>query len=226
MLEADAKLFGDILHSVSMQKYSDSIESFADDRCSLKHYRKMEFILGIDIEIPYPQKTWKIRTQIIAIIVAVMIVLTGCAAATIIANEDVREAIIEFFDEYIVIGYGKEKYPKTQVIQEIYECKYIPEGYMKTQNVSTPLLVSQKWENQDGNYIIFRQQPIDASKHVLDNESGELTKIQIGEIVVSCHMADHSYQYIWNDGKYSLMLISLHPIEAGELTAIIEKIGK
>lgn len=226
MFEADAKLFGDILHNVSMQKYSDAIESFADARCSLKHYRKMEFILGVDIEIPYPQRTWKIRTQIIAIIVAVMIVLTGCAAAAIIVNEDIREAIIEFFDEYIIIGYGKEEYPKTPGIQEVYECKYIPDGYIQTQNVSTPSIVSYKWENQDGNYIIFRQQPIDGTKHVLDNESGEITKIRIGEIVVVCHMAEHSYQYIWNDGKYALMLTSLQPIETQEITAIIEKIEK
>ena len=226
MFETDAKLLGDILDNVSTKKYSESIESFADARCSAKHYRKMEFILGIDIEIPYPQRTWKIRTQIIAIIVAIMIVLTGCAAATIIVNEDIRDAVIEFFDKYIIIGFSKEESPNISSIQEIYEFNYIPSGYEKTQDLATPILVSYKWENEQGDYIIFRQETIDGSKHVIDNDSGELTKIQIGEIVVECHKAEHSCQYIWNDGKYSLMLTASQPLEIEELECIIKNIKK
>lgn len=226
MFEADAKLFGDILHNVSMQKYSEAIASFADARCSIKHYRKMEFILGIDIEIPYPQKTWKIRTQIIAIIVAVMIVLTGCAAATIIINEDIRDAIIEFFDEYIIIGYSKEESPDINAIQEVYECKYIPEGYVQTQNISTPAVVSYKWENEEGNSIVFREKPLDGSRYILDDEKGDITHIKVGDIPIEFRAAPQSYQYIWNDGKYSLMLTFSYPVETEELEVIIKNIKK
>lgn len=224
MHSTDIKLFGEILEEVSIKKYNEAISAMDDARCSEKHYRRMIKILGIEVEPYIPHHKWRLRTQILAIIITIMIVLTGCAAAVIMINEEIRDAIIEFFDDYLVIRYNEDVPQQTNTIDEPYILTYIPDGYDQTEEVINPIIVSYKWQNSEGESIVFRQETLDGSKQLIDNEEGELINIEKWGVQIKCCISENSFRYFWNDGKYSMIISSTSEIVEYELEAIIKGI--
>lgn len=223
MHSTDIKLFGEILEEVSTEKYDEAISSMDDARCSEKHYRRMIKILGIEVEPYIPHHKWRLRTQILAIIITIMIVLTGCAAAVIMINEEIREAIIEWYDTHIKIGYDDNASPdRMNAIEDFYMPEYIPSGYKKTDEFTNPILAIHEWENEAGDIIVFRQSTVGNSDLIVDNEQGTLEHIEYNRYEIQFHMAEHSYQYIWNDGKYFFTITSSENLTQEEIIKIIE----
>ena len=80
-----------------------------------------------------------------------------------------------------------------------------------------------RWENKQGDYIIFEQHILDGYNYSMDSEYGQTSVVICGEFEVYCLISDISF-YTWNDGTYAYQICSSETISDNELAQMISEL--
>lgn len=158
--------------------------------------------------------------RVAAILVAVMLLLAGCA---VIYREQICNFIEEIYESFVKISCSEDE-ESGVVIKDVYELTYLPDGYSFENEFSSLGMSRIKYCDSNGNQLIFEQRNLDATKFYADIENGYTKIVDIIDYdVYHKRNKDHSY-YIWNDGEYSFALISKMELSNEELQKIIDGI--
>ena len=183
--------------------------------CSEKHKLTMRTIVygKIDTKRTLPPK----MKRIIAILIAAALLLTSCG---IIFRNEIREIIENVYDFFTAVTYTETDSDGT-LIEDVYALSYLPEGYYLEEEIIAPLCAQYKFKNNNGDYIWFEQKIIDGTDFVVDNESGyaHIKEIEIYDVYYK--NMDKKHVYIWNDGTYSMSLISNKELSNEEIIPIL-----
>lgn len=152
--------------------------------------------------------------RIIAILVAAALILTSCG---IIFRNEIREIFEEFFVK-ITCSNSEDG----QVVEEVYQLGYLPEGYTLEKENIYDLCVTYKFTNENGDYIWFEQKLLDGTDFVVDNEDGYSQINEISNYEIYYRYANNNHVYVWNDYKYSMFIRSNLKLSTSELISILE----
>lgn len=187
--------------------------------CSDRHLQTMRRIINKEyIFSPYQDLG---KTKVAAALVAATLLLASCAAGY---KEEIRDFIKTVYEDHFSIGFPSDA-DDPDVIVTVYILTYVPEGYTLRDEVLDKAYSYYFYENENGVMLTFIQMPLNTSFGFgEDLDEGEI--IYVGEHQVFCRKNDLSTSYIWNDGKYAMMIESDFPIDGPELARIIDGVEK
>jgi hypothetical protein len=160
--------------------------------------------------------------RVVAILIAAALLLTSCG---IIFRNEIREIFEDVCDFFVAITYT-EKGSDGEIIEEIYELGYLPEGYYLSIENIRPVGAQYEFKNENGDYIWFEQKLIDGTNFVVDNEDGYSHIKEIDTYEVYYRYTDKNHVYVWNDGKYSMKLETSVTLPPQVISNIIISISK
>ena len=158
--------------------------------------------------------------RIIAILVAAALLLTGCG---IIFRNEIRDIVEDIHDLFVSITYTDSDYEGKE-IADIYELTYVPEGYSLNYTRTTPISVRYEYIDDNNNSLSFLQKALDGTYIIFDSEDGQINIEYIQDREIYCKYADNLYNYVWNDGKYTLIIMSSAKLSNEEIAMIIDGI--
>lgn len=218
MNNTDLELFKQALREGTDLRIRSVIASYTEKiTCSEKHTTAMTEILDGRYKKPLSWSDAKVK--IAAIIIAATMLLAGCA---IIYKEEIRGFIEHIYEEYIEITFTDGK-TESSAIEEVYELTYLPEGYYLESSNIIDIRAKYIFSSADGKRITFSQTTLSAV-HGFDNEHGYKVIKQIGDFEIYYKQTDFNHNYLWNDGKYSLLLTTSHELSEEDLISIINGI--
>ena len=89
------------------------------------------------------------------------------------------------------------------------------------QKIVNPVNIFYQFENDNGEYLKFRQVVLDITNCGFDGEEGNSLLYEFSGFKIYCRELDTSLHYIWNDGEYSLRLTSSVALDETELEKIV-----
>lgn len=182
---------------------------------SLKHRLAMRAILRGKA---YNTKPLSPRARkVIAILVAAALLLTSCA---VIYRDEIRGFIEEVSEHFTKLSHSDET-NDGEMIEEIYEFTYLPEGYVLERTMSNPLLNKAIYCNSNGDRIIIEQSELSNSRFFVDNEDCVLI-LSVDTYDVYHVLSGDFYTYLWNDGKYAILISSDVALPNKELISIVK----
>ena len=155
--------------------------------------------------------------RIIAILIAVALLLTSCG---IIFRNEIREVFEEFFVKLTYDGDEESQ----QTIKEIYSLSYVPEGYGLEKESIKSVRVKYNFKNKTGETLCFEQHTMALTDYVVDSEGGYSQIKDIEKYEVYYRPENLYHCYIWNDGKYSMKLISNENLSKEEIVLLLDGI--
>ena len=182
------------------------------------HSRAMNRIVGCLPKRKLPTSP-KLK-KIIAILIAAALLLTGCAVAY---RNEIRDFFEEIYESFVKINYSDGDDQGAQ-IEDVYELTYIPEGYYLEKTSEFPLKTTYRYSNANNDTILFEQRVLDTALFFADIENGYTKIVDISIYDVYYKKTKQQTYYMWNDGKFSLVLISKTALSDEELKLIIEGI--
>lgn len=187
--------------------------------CSTAHLKKMDRIIN-NKRIFKPSLSLG-KAKVAAVLVASTLLLASCAT---VYKDEIREFIKTVYEDYFSISYPSGD-DDLSTIEVVYEMTYLPEGYTLREEVLNEAYSYYFYENEEGDMITFMQMPLNTSfEFGVENGDGET--LYIGEQKVFYRKNDLSNTYLWNDGKYAMMIETDFPIEKSELEKIIDGVDK
>lgn len=217
MNNTDLELFKQALREGTDLRIRSVIASYTEKiTCSEKHTAAMAEILDGRYKKPLSWSDAKVK--IAAIIIAATMLLAGCA---IIYKEEIRGFIEHIYEEYIEITFTDGK-TESSAIEEVYELTYLPEGYSLEESTIFGNNVYYTF-SANNNKITFYQTDFNGI-HIFDNESGYSLILTVNNTEVYYKNTKTNNNYVWNDGKYAMVLTSTEELSTDDLQKIIEGI--
>lgn len=140
--------------------------------------------------------------QLIAIIIAAVMVLSAAAMSV----SAVRDVIIGFITEVYETFTGVRAEPSEdapETLEEIYEVTWVPEGYILSEANNSSKNQCELFVNHEFNsYISFDQYLLSKYSANIDNENSEWNSIMIGGNHGAIIERADGYEIAWNNGKY------------------------
>ena len=222
MQSSEMILFKKALWEASCNVYDRELAACTEDaKCSRRHYAKMRKILGVTI-LPATNRPMMIRRRVVAALIAAVLLLTGCTAYAY--RVEIREFFETIFDDHVEVKYnGGEQSKSTDAISKYYTLGYVPEGYELVSETEKLSKIKYKWEDSNGNYILFEQCHVDSTLFGMDNKTEDWEVVQIGSQDMY-HRFSNVYYYLWNDGVYAYRLTTSVLWEEQELVRMIENL--
>ena len=197
----EREIFGEALLSVSLKRYDSILKASKEDAlCPPEHYEKMSRILSFDVRPPAKAKLSTKKKAVIALLIAALVVLAGCAAY--VHRDTIGGFFVEIFDRSFDISDGDDG-PSSSAVTEFYAPTYVPEGFEMFFEKYDSLSVRCEWKNSDEEYIYYHQCILDSIEYSLDNERSEIITVKHNGITIIFQKGESSYNYYWNDGKYA-----------------------
>ncbi len=204
--------------SIDMHVSNELNNTIASGKCSKNHKRIVKNILFGTGEKSLPERKSLSRRTIAAILVAAILLLTGCAAVVIYHNEIAGFFETVFDNHTVVTSSENDGYPTT--IEEVYEFTYIPEGYELTDKSEGLTIVIHIFKSIYGDILKIKQTPAKSNHLLLDNENGKNELVLIGEAKVYYQSNDEWHKYIFEHNKYWFTLETSEKITITELEKI------
>ena len=169
--------------------------------------------------------------QLIAIIIAAVMVLSAAAMSV----SAVRDVIIGFITEVYETFTGVRAEPSEdapETLEEIYEVTWVPEGFTLTSKYCDAKYRVTRFENQ-GKNIVLRQTIVSAYVENYDEEEAEMQAVVVGDS--TGFEIQYSYEdiIVWNDEDYVMELIfmytptdSINENDRRKVAESVEKIEK
>lgn len=218
MDKSNLELFKQAISEGLSEKFDSIVDNCTEEIvCSDRHKLAMRTIIygKADTKKALSPK----MKRIIAIIVAAALLLTSCG---IIFRNEIREVFEEFF---VKLTYSDDV-TSGNIIEQIYELTYLPEGYHLIEKQERLLHIKWKYANETNDMIKFEQRVLDESGFAVDSESGYSQIKEIEEYDVYYRKNSEQHFYVWNENKYSFCLISDLKISDDVLVEIINGIKK
>ncbi len=217
-MNTDLELFKQALSEGLNLRIQSGITSCTEKLiCSKEHRAAMAAILGGTYKKPL---FWSsTRTKIAAILVAAMMLLAGC---TVLYKDEIRDFIEHIYEEYIEVTFSDGGNEKIK-IEEVYELTYIPDGYVLENTHISNLAIQYTYINSNKDEFYFQQNRLEAY-FGFDSESGYSKFTTVNNINVYHKQTPYYNNYLWNDGKYAMLITSTNELSSEELQKIIEGI--
>lgn len=216
MDKSNLELFKQAVNEAVSNKFDSMADSCTEEIvCSEKHKLAIRTIIYGETKA---KRVWSPKMKrIIAILVAAALLLTSCG---ILFGNEIREIIEDFF---VKLTYSSDE-AGIDVIEELYELTYLPEGYALVDKKLSSLSVKYNFTDKNDNVIKFEQRILNGSDFVIDNKSGysQIKEIKICDIYY--RYTDKYHCYIWNDEKYSLQINSSTYLSSEEIVFILKGI--
>lgn len=219
MEKTNLELFRQALTEAVSSKIDSVIEGCDEEfEISDRHKTAMQAILDGTYE---RRSGWKsTKAKVAAILVAAALLLASCA---VIYRDEIGDFIKEVYDVYIRFEVNKDN--EGQIIEQVYEFTYVPDGYVLEGTQKTPNLVRYEYEDAENNFLNCHQRTLNVVfKYNAESEDCAVETINIGGIEINCITTNQSFFYLWSDGVYAFDIQSSQPIEYSELEKIIEGI--
>ena len=216
MTEYEKDLFKQALIEGLSNRFQREIDRCTESiRPSRRHNAAMKAILKG--ESPERHARSIRMRRIAAILVAALLLLASCA---IVYREQIRNFIEEIYESFIKVSYSDGEEWEHE-LEEIYELTYVPEGYALEEEFLSAGVSRIKYASRSGDTVLFEQRVLDTASFYLDIENGytKLDDIQNSEVYYRNTVTRH--YYLWNDGKYTIMLMSTIEMSDDELMLII-----
>lgn len=200
------------------ERYAQELsESKQNAAYSDTHAQKMSHILGFDVQSLHKRNRRKMIAAAILLAAALVV-----GSLTAYAYRDlIREFFVQVFEEYIIIQFPGEQ--PSQPITEIYEFGYIPEKFVMTKEEVYLVGVKYEFVDPDNNTFVFEQMSI-GTEIRLDGDDGYTTMITHNDLEIYCRHYEHSSHYVWNDGKYVMMIGDNTQLPLEEILRMIDSI--
>ncbi len=189
--------------------------------CSEEHTRRMEAMIRRQAR---SQRRRAVGKWVAAILVAAALLLT---AITVGAHyKEIKAFFEKIYEDYIHLAFNEgERVPENEGLRERYTLGYVPEGYTLKRDDQEPAAIRVEWQNEDGEYLIFRQGVLNNADVFLNGESGESVILTIDCYEVYCRdFIITGCSYTWNDGVYAYKLDSSVALTDETLTRMIQNI--
>ena len=216
MDKSNLELFKQAISDGLSKKFDSVVNSYIDEIvCSEQHNFAMRTMVYGKTDA---KRTWSPKMKrVVAILIAAALLLTSCA---VIFRNEIREVVDEFFAKYV---YSGDK-TNTDIIEEVYELTYLPEGYTFENEIITPLCVQYILVDENDNIIKFEQRILDRSDFTVDSESGYSEIKEIEEYDVYYRFTAKYHHCIWNDGKYTMSIKTKTELSTEQIIQIIDGI--
>ena len=142
----------------------------------------------------------------VAIVFAVLVMLVTTACSVKVIREPIVSFIKKVYDTFTEYSYEGDT---VGIINEKYEIKELPEGFVQTQYLENDVSISITYENKNGNMIIFNQDATSASDFSWDNEHGKIYSKRIGSFDIEIYESDVVKQAFWLKDGYSFRVACL-----------------
>ena len=219
MDKSNLELFKQAISDGLSKKFDSVVNSYTDEIvCSEQHNLAMRTIVYGKADA---KRTWSPKMKrIVAILIAAALLLTSCG---IIFRNEIREIFEDVYDFFTAITYT-EKGSDGEIIEEVYELTYLPEGYKLEKENIYDLCVTYTFADKNNNVIIFEQRILDGSDFTVDSESGYSQMKEIEEYDVYYRFTTKYHHYIWNDGKYAMSIKSKTELSPEQIVQLIDGI--
>jgi hypothetical protein len=214
MDKSNLELFKQAISEGLSEKFDSIVDNCTEEIvCSDRHKLAMRTIIygKADTKKALSPK----MKRIIAIIVAAALLLTSCG---IIFRNEIREVFEEFFVKLTYSG----DVTSGNIIEQIYELTYLPEGYNLTYKNVRPLRIKWEYTNETNDMIQFEQHITGGSEFAVDSESGYSQIKEIKEYDVYYRFTEEYHNYIWSNNKYTFHLTSDQKLSNEEIELIIK----
>ena len=214
MDKSNLELFKQAISDGLSKKFDSVVNSYTDEIvCSEQHNFAMRTMVYGKADA---KRTWSPKMKrVVAILVAAALLLTSCG---IIFRNEIREVFEEFF---VKLTYSDDV-TSGNIIEQIYELTYLPEGYHLIEKQERPLNIKWKYSNETNDMIKFEQHVLEGSEFAVDSESGYSQIKEIKEYDVYYRLTDKYHYYIWHKSKYSFIVNSTAPLSNEQIVLIIE----
>lgn len=189
---------------------------------SARHQRIMRHILR------YGERPRGVRLsgKLIALLVAAaLLLLVGCAALAI--HLGWVDFVTQQLAGYVRVSYDVENVVQTEppvLVEHSYEPAFVPTGYLETERVEFPIHFGLCWENGDGRELIYHQRTLGGVQYAVDDENGELKRLEVDGKEIFVRHEDSADYYIWSDGQYSYSIMSDGTVEESEVKRMIASV--
>ena len=216
MDKSNLDLFKQAINEGLSNKFDNISNCYTEEIvCSKQHNIAMRTIVYGKTD---NKRAWSPKMKrIVAILVAAALLLTSCGI--IFRNEirDVIEDISEFFTKLTYSNDGA----KGEVIEEVYELTYVPEGYYLEDSYISTVVVKYDYQTLSGEEIDFEQWVIDGSSFHIDRENGYTEIIKVNDYSIYYKKTKEYNNYLWNDGKYTFKLVSSNELSLENINLIV-----
>lgn len=154
------------------------------------------------------------KKTVIAILVAVALLLTGCA---VIYREQICHFIHEIYDSFMTLE-TPDTADGEEHIGHIYELTYVPEGHVLDKICEDNSLIKSIFIKGEET-IIFEQQL--QRVNYLDSEKGYTKIMEANNQDVYYRYSLEQYHYFWNNDNYCFRLSSKLELSGEELEKIV-----
>ena len=219
MDKSNLDLFKQAINEGLSNKFDNISNCYTEEIvCSKQHNIAMRTIVYGKTD---NKRAWSPKMKrIVAILVAAALLLTSCGI--IFRNEirDVIEDISEFFTKLTYSNDGADG----EVIEEVYELTYVPEGYYLEDSIISPTMTKYIFSDASSSKLFFEQKTLNNSRFLVDIENGYSLTIKINNYNIYYKNLSNYHFYLWNDGKYSMTISLYKTISTEELRLIINGI--
>ena len=214
MDKSNLELFKQALNEAVSNKFDKMADECTEEIVySEKHKLSMRTIIYGKADT---KRVWSPKMKsIIAILIAVALLLTSCG---IIFRNEIREVFEEFFVKLTYDGDDES----AESIKDVYCLGYVPEGYALKRESATDLYNKYKFENQNGDFIIFEQRAINLSEFYIDIEQGYSQINEIENYYIYYRLANGYHCYVWNYEDYNIKMKCSLQLSNDEIIKIIE----
>ncbi len=154
--------------------------------------------------------------KIIAILVAAVLLLTGCA---VVYRQEIRSFIEEIYESFMTLKYS-EGGDENKDIEDVYELTYLPEGYELKDSFFGEAMIRSLYVGEY-NTITLEQFSLDKGHSYLDIENGYTKIVEITNWEIYYKSSPKIYYYFWNVGDYYLKIGSDFELPIEELQKIV-----
>ena len=219
MEKTKLELFQEALNEAWDNKIRREVESFTEEIItSERHKAAMQAILNGTYEKPKVCKLTK--TRVAAILVAALLLLASCA---VVYRNEIRDFVEEIYEDFIKVTYSNDD-TEGKTIEDVYELTYVPDGYVLEKTIKIPTTVKRYYLNSNGEKIIFNQYTLDNTNFNFDIQNGYSIITNVGNCDIYYKKTKDEHFYLWNDGKYSMVLTTDNELSNQELILLIEGI--
>lgn len=220
MYKSDAKIFGEaILYGLTNRYEREMALDSEDDTCSDGH---INTILTI-IKNSTIQEKKKSKGRLIAALIAAALLLAGCTAY--IYRNQISSFVETYFNEWIRVNIDDEGGEYINVINDVYELTYIPEGYELDGKFVDDVGVTYIYQDNNGNTITFNQISLGSSYSIdIDNDTDEVTVLKHNGKEIYFRNTEILQVYIWRDENYIMDLNVSSSLPQEEALRIIDEI--
>lgn len=226
-LDALILLAGDVLMEKNV-KYANSIDT---SDCIISKYtdRKIKRYIK-KASMPREQKMWILATKrvVAVLLITCTILFVGAMSIEAVRNE-LWNAIVEWYDEYISVRFESLVPTTTVGMIETREPSYLPSGLKVADKEVTEFRCKITYEYNGEKSLIFIQRP-STTKVLIDDVGCTIENIKINDYAgVIAEYSEGNMQYVlmWDDGKYSFVLkfyVSEYITTSDELLKIAESL--